>query len=84
MPAGGGAGQKTGGLHAGKGSGDLEYAAETVLELTPTEGGTAMLYLTVPEKLREFAAQATFAVALCTGHDDGCEKCEPFWELRAR
>jgi replicative DNA helicase len=35
-------GQKTGGLHAGKGSGDLEYAAETVLELTPAEGATAV------------------------------------------
>jgi replicative DNA helicase len=29
------AGQKDGGLHAGKGTGDIEYVAETVIELTP-------------------------------------------------
>lgn len=28
-------GQKSGGMHAGKGSGDLEYAAESLSELTP-------------------------------------------------
>lgn len=31
------AGQTSGGLHAGKGSGDIEYVAETVIELTPKD-----------------------------------------------
>lgn len=31
------AGQKDGGLHAGKGSGDIEYMTETVIDLNPTD-----------------------------------------------
>lgn len=33
-------GQKEGGMHAGKGSGDLEYGAESLLELTPQQGSS--------------------------------------------
>jgi replicative DNA helicase len=35
------AGQKEGGMHAGKGSGDLEYGAESLLELTPQKGAAS-------------------------------------------
>jgi replicative DNA helicase len=64
------AGQKDGGMHAGKGSGDLEYMAETVIDLSPDKdtrpdvNGETGITLAI-HKNRHGLAGVTFALRFC-------------------
>jgi len=64
------AGQKEGGLHAGKGSGDLEYMAETVIDLQrerdaqPDANGEVSVTIAI-HKNRHGSPGVTFPVRFC-------------------